>query len=174
MIDRDLIRPNSVDFRSKEGAYNSGEDIIEVAYDILGICRVRIYGNPAASCHVGPRAASGGFQRGITHWRARRFTPRLAPACPLPAIAIAGRHARLVGIVLLQGRLQLRFRQREAFFTRFANFAWERLQLAADRRELRASLPQQFILVRPGKRADRLGDLELRVQSPWHGTQSAR
>jgi hypothetical protein len=174
MIDWNLIRRNFVDFRSKERAHNGGEHIIEVAYDILGICRIRINGNPTTSCHVRSRTANRSFQGGVAHRRARCFAPRLTSARPLPAITVTGRHPRLGGIIFFQFRAQLRFKEHQTFFTGFAHIAGERFQIAADRGDFYTPLPQQFIFAWSGERANGFGNFDSRVQSLGHGAQDAR
>src|ERR1700733_1162035 len=71
----------------------------------------------------------------------------IAVPCPLPAVAIAGRRARLIGIVFLrQHRAQFRFYQRQAFLAGFLKIAFDCLELAVDSSELGAALIQPLVM----------------------------
>jgi hypothetical protein len=111
----------------------------------------------------------------VSHTLSMVWRPFSCLIRPLPAVATAGRQARLVGTVFpcLQ-RAQFRYYQRQAFLAGLMQLALHRFQLAADSGELGAALVQQLVLIRHHQRAHGFGDFELRVRGSRHGAFAMR
>src|SRR5579871_2009159 len=104
-----------------------------------------------------------------------RRTTFVVSARPLPTVAIARRHSRLIGTVFSHKptALQLCLHRGQEFFASFCKVALDRLELAEDGGG-GITAAQQLVVIRPYQRASSFCDLKLSIQRSRHFTLGAR